>query len=147
MAYSQSRPYSEENQGSQQQDKEKQQGQQGKSGEGSGRLAGAIDTVTEKAKELASNAGEMVGHAKEKVQEWAHTAKDKVKEAASHAGEYVGQAKEKVQQFASNAAHGAGEALHSFNDEVTSCVRKYPVQSLLVGMAVGFLIGRATSRS
>jgi ElaB/YqjD/DUF883 family membrane-anchored ribosome-binding protein len=112
-----------------------------------GKAVGAIETVTEKAKELASNAGEFVGHAKEKVQEWASTAKDKAKDAAHAAGDYVMHAKDKVQELASNAAQGAGEAIQTAGDELTRVVRRYPMQSLLAGLALGYLLGRATSRS
>ncbi len=158
MAQSQPRSYS-----SMADDAEKAAGNAaGKSG---GAAVAAIESVTDKAKELASNAGEFVGQAKEKVQEWAHSAtdkvkeaaaatgefamhaKDKVKEAATATGEFVVHAKDKVQEMATTAAHSAGEAIHTAGDELTRVVRRYPVQSLLVGAAIGYLLGRATSRS
>jgi ElaB/YqjD/DUF883 family membrane-anchored ribosome-binding protein len=105
----------------------------------------AMHNVADKAKEIAGNAGEFVGQAKEKVQEWAHTAKDKIKDAACATGDMAVHAKEKAQEFASTAVHNAGEALQTAGQEVTFLIRKYPIQSVLIGAAVGFLLVKATS--
>lgn len=102
--------------------------------------AGAIETAVDKA-------GEFVGHAKEKVQEWAHTASDKVKEAATATGEMAVHAKDKAQEMATTAIHGAGDALHTAKDELTQAIRRYPIQSVLVSLALGYLVVKATSRS
>lgn len=111
-----------------------------------GGVSGAIDTVADKAKEFAGNAGEFVGHARDKVQEWAHNASDKIKEAASATGEMAVHAKDKAQELASTAVHNAGEAVQNAGHEITNVIRKYPVQSVLIGAALGYLLVKATSK-
>lgn len=110
------------------------QGGQGQSSERHG-ATGMIENATDKAKEIAHNVGEYAGQAKEKVSEWASTAGGKIKDVASHAGEYAMQARDT-----------AGEAIQTVGTELTSVVRRYPLQSLMAGAAVGYLLGCALSR-
>jgi ElaB/YqjD/DUF883 family membrane-anchored ribosome-binding protein len=108
---------------------------------------GVVETVTEKAKDVASAVGDAAGQAREKVQEWAATATEKTKEATAAAGSYAVQAKDKVQEWSTTAADSAGDALESVSKELTALVRRYPLQALLVSAAVGYVLGRATTRS
>lgn len=115
-------------------------------GHGNGGVAGAIDTVADKAKEFASNASEFVGHTRDKVKEWAHTAKDNVTDAASATGAMAINARDKAQEIATNAIHNAGDAMHTASEEITRAIRKYPVQSVLLGAALGYLLVKATTK-
>jgi ElaB/YqjD/DUF883 family membrane-anchored ribosome-binding protein len=84
--------------------------------------AGTIaNVVTEKAKDLVSGA-------KDTVQEW-----------GSAAAEAACQTKHKAQELASTAAHKA----ESFGEDMTNMIRRYPMQALLVGFGVGFLLAGA----
>lgn len=109
--------------------------------------AGVVELVKEQAKAMAAAAGEVTGQATEKVQEWAATASEKGKDAAAAAGQFAAQAKDKVQAWTATAADAAGSALHDAGPEFTALVRRYPFPALLAGVAVGFLLGRVTTRS
>jgi hypothetical protein len=92
---------------------------------------GILETMKEKAMDVASGASEMMSGAKDKVQEW-----------ASDAVDAAGVVKDKTQEFASAAAHKAGD----FGAEVTSLMRRYPIPTLLVGFGIGILAARMIKR-
>jgi len=114
-------------------------------------------SVSQKAQDAASNLGSTAS-------EYASTAKDKTDDAISTVGEKLsslaGTIRESVPQegylgTASRAVadnlqaggrylqqHGIGD----MTDDVASLVRRFPIQSLLVGFGVGFLLSKATSR-
>jgi len=108
---------------------------------------GVVETVKEKAQDIASAAGEYADQAKEKVSEWASTAREKTRDAAHAAGDYAVQATERAGEFAHTAYDKTGDAMQDAAQEMTRMIRRYPIQSLLVGMALGMLLGRAASRS
>jgi ElaB/YqjD/DUF883 family membrane-anchored ribosome-binding protein len=119
------------------------------------RVKGAIDTGADKAKNLTDQAAREAKEAADRmngpggdrgivdtvkdnaqsamnaVGDFAHTARDRI-------GDYAGQVGDKVEHWADEAGHYAKD----FGQEVTTLVRKYPVQSLLVGFGVGLLLGR-----
>jgi len=108
---------------------------------------GVVETVKEKAQDMASAAGEYAEQAKEKVGEWASTASEKTRDAAHAASEYAMQAGERAGEFAHQAYDKTGDAIQDGAEEVSRLIRRYPIQSLLVGLALGMLVGRAASRS
>jgi ElaB/YqjD/DUF883 family membrane-anchored ribosome-binding protein len=107
----------------------------------------AIDIVKDRAKDVAAGAERVAGAAKDKAMEVTAAAKEKVSEAATAAGELAVQVKDKVREWSSTAADEAKDAAQEVAREVTTLVRRYPIQSLIVGVAVGFLLARATTRS
>jgi|SRR5262245_2913840 len=107
---------------------------------------GVVETAKEKAKGIAAGAADAAGAAKEKAAEIAATAKEKVKDLAAGAGEMAAQAKDKVQEWGAVAADKAGEAAQDIGREITNLVRRYPIQAMVAGLAVGFLLARVTSR-
>jgi hypothetical protein len=94
---------------------------------------GLASTVKEKAGDIAEAAGQAVGQAREKVQEW-----------GSEAAGMMSGAKETVQDWASAGAEWTGENAKEVGQEVTRMIRRYPIPALLVGFAAGFLLARAT---
>jgi hypothetical protein len=98
---------------------------------GSSAAGGIVDTVTEKAKNLASSASNLASEAKETVQEWSSTAA----EAASRA-------KQKGEAFVTTAAHQA----ECLGEDLTNLIRRYPMQALLIGFGAGFLLSRLRRR-
>ena len=123
------------------------------------RVKGAIDTGADKAKNLTDQAAREAREAADRmngpggergfvdtvkdnaqsamnaVGEFTHTARDRI-------GDYAGQVGDKVQNWAEDAYDSAGNYAKDFGQEVTTLVKKYPVQSLLVGFGVGLLVGR-----
>jgi ElaB/YqjD/DUF883 family membrane-anchored ribosome-binding protein len=106
-----------------------------------------LDTAKDKVKEVASGAADFASAARDKAKDLAVTAKDKVKDMVAATDELAVRAKEKVQDWTSTAADKTGETFQEVGQEFTALVRRYPVQSLLVGFAVGFFLARATTRS
>ncbi len=95
-----------------------------------------VDRVKDNAQDLMSLAGDVAGHAREKVQEWAGEAR----EVAEHAGD-------KAQKWACDAYEATTNSFGDFGREVTSLVRKHPLPALLIGFGVGLLIGRTARTS
>jgi len=95
----------------------------------------AIDTVSDKAKEAV----EMINLASDK-------AKERVKELAADTGGMAVHAKDRMQDLGIAATEKASAAVQGAGHEITALIRRYPVQSLLVGLAAGFLLARTTTR-
>ncbi len=106
-----------------------------------------FEDLKEKGKEATASASEMANAAKEKVQEWTAGAKDKVRDAASAAGDMAGQAGTKIKEWSADTVEKAEHMARDAGHELTALVRRYPLESLLVGLAVGFLLAKATTRS
>lgn len=118
--------------------------------------------LKDKAQELAGSASEIATHAKEKVQGWASTAADKADDARSAVGGSIESLAGKIRQKAphegmlGSAAGGIADTMeaagsylqdHDFSEmgqEVTNVIRRYPIQSILLGIGLGFLLSRAT---
>jgi ElaB/YqjD/DUF883 family membrane-anchored ribosome-binding protein len=86
--------------------------------------------VAEKAKDIASAAGEKARDLAGQASDAVSAAQDRAKQAAGAVADYF-----QSRDFSQMA------------DDVGNVVRRYPVASVLVGIAVGYLIGRATAGS
>jgi ElaB/YqjD/DUF883 family membrane-anchored ribosome-binding protein len=105
-----------------------------------------LGNVKDKAKEVASGAAGIAGAAKDKAKDLASTAQEKVKDVAKATGDLAAEAKDKVEEWTATAADKTGEAVQEMGKELAAFVRRYPVQSLLIGAAVGYLLARATPK-
>jgi ElaB/YqjD/DUF883 family membrane-anchored ribosome-binding protein len=109
-----------------------QHGQQGRREQGTGhpsqtgasKPADIVTSLTEKAQDVASGA-------RETVQEW-----------GSAAADAAGQAGHKAQELARSAAHRA----ENVGEDLTALIRRYPMQSCLLGLGVGFLLAQLGKR-
>ena len=97
-----------------------------------------IDTAAEKKKDLTNQEGGLMHTIKDNAESAMHSVGDFVGHARDRIGTSATKAGEKVQHWAEDA-YGAGG---DFTKEVTSLVRKYPIQSLLIGLGVGMIVGR-----
>jgi hypothetical protein len=93
---------------------------------------GVVEAVKEQVHAAAAGAAGLAGRAKDTAEEWASA----VGGAAVHA-------KDKVRDVASAAVEKAGEV----GQDLTALIRRYPVQSLLAGFGVGFLVAYALRSS
>jgi hypothetical protein len=93
---------------------------------------GAPESITGSAKEMGAGAGE-----------YADQAKQKVGELASQAAHGVGRAAEHVQEWATTATDKTGQALKTGAEDLARLIRRHPGPALLIGLGLGFLIGRA----
>jgi ElaB/YqjD/DUF883 family membrane-anchored ribosome-binding protein len=113
------------------------------------RVKGAIDTGAEKAKNLTDSAANQAREAQNQGGGMMDTVKDKAESALHAAGDYAhqardlaGQAADRVQHWAEDAYEHAGHYAKDFGQELSTLIRRYPVQALLVGFGVGLLLGR-----
>ncbi len=128
---------------------------------GSAAMRQAKDTATslaDKAKDAASNVGQRVSDAASYVGQRADDATSaaggglkslasQVRQNAPHEG-MLGSAASGV----ANALDRTGDYLHDqglsgIGGDITNLIRRNPIPALLVGVAVGFLLARVTSRS
>jgi ElaB/YqjD/DUF883 family membrane-anchored ribosome-binding protein len=96
------------------------------------KAGGMVEAVKEGVQEVAAGTSKLAGKATETAKEWASSVGD----AAVHA-------KDKAQEVLSTAAEKAGDA----GKELTTFIRRYPLQSLLVAFAAGFLTAQLVRRS
>ncbi|OWK43515.1 YtxH domain-containing protein [Fimbriiglobus ruber] len=93
--------------------------------------AGTIDSVRDSVQSALDSVGDTASHARERIEHWAGDARDTARQ--------VGQKVEgKVEEAYDVAAH----TVNDFGREMTGMIRRYPIQSLLVGFGVGLLLGR-----
>jgi len=94
--------------------------------------------LADKAKGAANEAGSTLDAISDKASEYAHDAKKALQNLGSEAGE-VG---EKAQRYATEAYDASAERLDEYTQDLSNLVRKYPVQSVLVGFLAGMLLSR-----
>jgi hypothetical protein len=102
--------------------------------------------IGQKAQDIASGVAQKAGEAISSVGSGMASLASTIREKAPHEG-MLGSAAGTV----ASGLETGGEYLrdHNMSDmlgDVTSLVRRYPIQSLLVGFGVGFLMARFTSR-
>ena len=116
------------------------------------------DAAVEKTKELVEEGKTLAQRAKESAKDWAHTAGEKVDSARAAVGggleSFGGSLREKGSSASAtvgNKLEAAGAYLreHDFGgmaDSMKDVVRRHPVQSVFVGIGLGFILARATTR-
>jgi hypothetical protein len=93
---------------------------------------GMMDTVKESVHDAATCASELASKATETAKDW-----------ASSVGDAAVQAKDSAQEALSAAADKAGDA----GKEAIALIRRYPLESALVGLAAGYLTGILVRRN
>jgi ElaB/YqjD/DUF883 family membrane-anchored ribosome-binding protein len=125
--------------------------------------------AADKAKEIGDEARSLANRAKEKVKDWAQSTGEKAKDLAHTAGEKVDTARtsvgEGLESFGSSVREKGGSASalvggkleaagnylreHDFAgmaESMKDVVRRHPVQSVFVGIGLGFVLARAMRR-
>jgi len=116
----------------------------------------AVGQATDKAKEALSHTGEAIQHAASAVGQKAEDATaavgkgienvaDKVRDTGPKEG-MLGSATRTV----ADTLEGAGKYLedknlHGMMDDVTGLIKRNPIPAVLLGLGIGFLVGRALS--
>lgn len=119
--------------------------------------AAAIGAVQERAGEFASNV-------QERASQFASTAVEKADEAVSAAGRRIEQLADGIRENTPNdgmlgacsnkvadTLHASGKYLEDHGvtgmvDDLTDVIRRNPLPAVLVGVGIGFILARATSR-
>jgi ElaB/YqjD/DUF883 family membrane-anchored ribosome-binding protein len=108
-----------------------------------------LEEVKHKAEETAKDVGQAIGKKADDATAAAgrgmQTVADKIRDNAPNTG-VVGAAAEAVSdRIESGGQYLEKEKLSGMMEDVTDVIRKNPVPTLLVAVAVGFLLGRALS--
>ena len=98
---------------------------------------------------LADKAADRAGNLADKAQDAAKGLVDRAssyagqgKDAVRHLADEAGEAGQKAKEWAGDAYDMSAEKLDIYSQELASIVRKYPVQSVLVGFLAGMLLSR-----
>ena len=105
----------------------------------------AMHAVGQKASDATHAVGQKAEDATSSVGHGMQSAADKVREYGPHGG-MLGSATDRV----ADAVEGAGKYVEDKNlsgmtDDLTNLIKRNPIPALLLGLGVGFLIGRALS--
>ena len=108
--------------------------------------ANAYGDAKAKAQEFSSAAAEKVGGATKAVGEtissWAGT----IRESAPQEGTIGSAAKTVANQLENAGSYLQDNTFENMARDVTTLIRRYPIQSLLVGLGVGYLLSRRSER-
>ena len=122
----------------------------------------AEQEVERRLKEFGAKSGGTISNVAAKAQEFGATAANKANEAAKVIGEKIGSManviREKVPQegvvanaattvvggFDSASSYLREKKLDHLGEDITAIVRNYPVQSVLIGFGLGYLLARRT---
>ena len=96
----------------------------------SAQSSGVAATVTSAAQEVASRATETAGTAAAKAQEMAGTAASTVTDTVAGAGTYLRE-----------------KGIQGLSGDFTGLIRRYPVPALLIGLGIGFVLGRSLGKA
>jgi uncharacterized protein YjbJ (UPF0337 family) len=94
------------------------------------RPAGVAAAVTSAAQDVASTVAETAGTAAGKAQEMAGAAATTVTDTVAGAGTYLQE-----------------KGVQGLSGDLTGLIRRYPVPALLVGLGIGFVLGRSLGKA
>jgi ElaB/YqjD/DUF883 family membrane-anchored ribosome-binding protein len=106
-----------------------------------------LQTIKTRAVDAVAGAADAAIAARDRAAELASSTREKMHQAAEATEHLAFQAKDKMQEWSTAAADRAVDAAQDAGRELTTLVRRYPIQSVLVGFAIGYLLARATNRS
>jgi ElaB/YqjD/DUF883 family membrane-anchored ribosome-binding protein len=104
-------------------------------------------TVANRAQETASSAVEKTNDGIAAVGHQMNALGSTVREAAPHNGALGSAANTVADRLQTGGRYLEGHDLKDMGQDLTSLVRQYPIQSVLVGIGIGCLLGMAWKRS
>jgi ElaB/YqjD/DUF883 family membrane-anchored ribosome-binding protein len=111
----------------------------------SNKASDAASAVSHKASEVAHTVGQKAEDATASVGHGLQTAADKVRENTPDGG-VLGAASNRVADVMDRAGHYVEDKnLSGMMDDMTNLIKRNPIPALLLGLGVGFLIGRVLS--
>lgn len=89
-----------------------------------------------KARETAREVGDTIGEAAESIQ-------DKIRRTGRDAADVVSGVTERVR---SSATYVQEQGFEGLMDDLGTLIKRYPIHAVLIGVGVGFLLARGTTR-
>jgi ElaB/YqjD/DUF883 family membrane-anchored ribosome-binding protein len=115
-------------------------------GEALRRTQDAASTAAQKAQDLASSAAGRAEDAMSNVGSKISSLAGSLRETAPHEGPLGSAASRVADQLEAGGQYLQEHGIEDMAQDLMSLVRRYPMQSLLVGFGVGFLVGQSFSR-
>jgi ElaB/YqjD/DUF883 family membrane-anchored ribosome-binding protein len=103
-------------------------------------------SVKDKAADVASAARDRAEHAVEAVGDRMTGWAGRLRESAPHEGMIGGAAAAVADRLESSGQYLKNKDFGDIAGDITNLVRNYPIPALLIGVGLGFLVARATSR-
>ena len=100
--------------------------------------------VSTKAGEIAKNVGQTAEDAVSSVGGQMKSLAGTIRQKAPHEGIVGSTASAVASTLDSSGAYLQEHNLHGMAEDMTDLIRRYPIQSVLVGIGVGFLVAKAT---
>jgi len=102
-------------------------------------------TVGQKASDLASSVGHKAEDATAAVGHGMQTTADKVREYGPHEGTFGSASRGVAEAIDTAGKYVEDKNLSGMMDDMTNLIKRNPIPALLLGLGVGFLIGRVLS--
>ena len=115
-----------------------------RSGSGMPEAAEAVASMTTKAQELGATAASKVGEAATAVGEQMGSLASAIRDNAPHDGAIATAATAVAGGLESASSYLHEKEYANLATDLTALVRRYPVQSLLVGVGLGYVLARST---
>jgi uncharacterized protein YjbJ (UPF0337 family) len=115
-----------------------------RSGSGMPEAAGAVASMTAKAQELGATAASKVGEAATAVGEQMGSLASTIRDNAPHEGAIATAATAVAGGLESASSYLHEKDYANLATDLTALVRRYPVQALLVGVGLGYVLARRT---
>jgi uncharacterized protein YjbJ (UPF0337 family)/uncharacterized protein (UPF0333 family) len=108
--------------------------------------ANAYGDAKTKAQELGSAAAEKVGGATKAVGEKMSSLAGTIRESAPQEGTFSSAAQSVANQIDNAGSYLQDKNFDNMAQDVTGLIRRYPIQSLLIGLGLGYLLSRRSER-
>lgn len=113
----------------------------------SSRPADTMEGMKNKAQDVASSAAAKVSDATHRVGAQIEALGTKVRESAPQEGALATAATSVAQTLEGAGTYLQEKGFENMLEDLTSIVRRYPMQSLLLGVGLGYLLARSTERA
>jgi hypothetical protein len=106
--------------------------------------AGTAQDLSRRAGEMASNLGQKAEDAVSGVGGQMHSLAGTIRENAPNQGWMGSAASSVADSLDASGRYLEGHDLSEISDDLIGVIRRYPLQAVLIGIGVGFLVARAT---
>jgi ElaB/YqjD/DUF883 family membrane-anchored ribosome-binding protein len=106
--------------------------------------AGSVQDMARKAQDIASDVGQRAGETVSNVGGQMRNLADTIRQSAPSEGVLSSAASTVADSLDTGGRYLEEETLSNLGREATDLIRRYPLQAVLVGIGIGFLMARAT---
>jgi hypothetical protein len=108
--------------------------------------AGSVQDMARKAGDVASNVGQKAGETVSNVGSQMRNLAGTIRQSAPNEGVIGSAASTVAEGLEAGGRYLEEETLSNLGREATDLIRRYPLQAMLIGIGIGYLMARATRR-